>query len=309
MVEWTLREEFATPGGTVRWDRIGAGPPVVLLHGTPFSSVVWRAVARSLARHHEVYVWDMLGYGLSDHADDVSPATQGRIFADLLQHWDLPRPAVVAHDFGGAVSLRAHLLHGAAYSRLALVDPVALAPWGSPFFRLVRDNPAVFEQIPPALHAALLREYISSASHGGLLPAVSDRLVQPWLGEQGQAGFYRQIAQADQRYTDEIEGRYGEIDLPALVCWGLEDEWIPVERGKALADAIPGAELQLIPGAGHLVQEDAPAELTTALLGFLGAGDGHKGRQLTQFVPPAVMAGVAGADEVTAAGVTVPGPA
>lgn len=45
--------------------------------------------------------------------------------------------------------------------------------------------------------------------------------------------------------------------------------WIPVAKGHELASSIPGATLRLIPGAGHLVQEDAPAELTTAVLSFL----------------------------------------
>ncbi|WP_158882533.1 alpha/beta fold hydrolase [Amycolatopsis anabasis] len=269
--DWRLTEEFATPDGVVRWAKLGAGPPVVLLHGTPFSSFVWRDIARALAGRYEVHVWDMLGYGQSEMGDgqDVSLAAQSRIFADLVAHWGLTAPRVVAHDFGGAVALRAHLLHAVAYDRLALVDPVALAPWGSDFFRLVGANSVVFERLPPALHAALVREYVGSASGPGLHPAVLDRLVAPWLGERGQPAFYRQIAQADQRYTDEIQVRYGELDLPALVCWGEADSWIPVAKAHELAAAIPGARLRLFPGAGHLVQEDTPAQLTATLADFL----------------------------------------
>ncbi|GGX20394.1 alpha/beta fold hydrolase [Streptomyces noursei] len=277
MREWQLSRTFASRSGRVSWEALGdpSAPPVVLLHGTPFSSYVWRAVARSLAQRFHVFVWDMPGYGSSEkyEGQDVSLAAQGRIFRDLLDHWDLTEPLVVAHDFGGAVALRAHLLHDARYRRLALVDPVALAPWGSPFFRLVGDHSEVFAQLPPALHRALVQEYIASASHPGLHPATSDRLVAPWLGEQGQPAFYRQIAQADQRFTDEIQDRYGEITLPVLVCWGEEDTWIPVARGRELASSLPGATLRLIPGAGHLVQEDAPAELTTAVLDFLSVDE------------------------------------
>jgi pimeloyl-ACP methyl ester carboxylesterase len=218
-----------------------------------------------------VFVWDMPGYGASEKfsGQDVSLAAQGRVFTELLAHWGLEEPLVVAHDFGGAVSLRAHLLHRSRYRALALVDPVALAPWGSPFFRLVGEHSEVFEQLPPALHEALVREYVSSASSPGLHPAVLDRLVQPWLGETGQAAFYRQIAQADQRYTDEVQDRYGEIDIPALVCWGRDDTWIPAAKGQELVARVPGARLEPIAGAGHLVQEDAPAELTAALAAFL----------------------------------------
>ncbi|WP_274558895.1 alpha/beta fold hydrolase [Streptomyces spiramyceticus] len=278
MTEWHLTRTFPSTSGEVRWDRTGdaAGPPVVLLHGTPFSSYVWRAVARALgARGFSVYVWDMPGYGASEKAagQDVSLAAQARVFADLLDHWNLPDPQIVAHDFGGAVALRAHLLHGAHYRALALVDPVAVAPWGSPFFRLVGEHPAVFEQLPSALHGALVREYITSASSPGLHPAVLDRLVEPWLGDLGQPAFYRQIAQADERYTDEIQRRYGELAPPVLICWGTDDTWIPIARGRELDALIPCATFVPIEGAGHLVQEDAPAELTAALLEFLHGRD------------------------------------
>ncbi|MFF4249616.1 alpha/beta fold hydrolase [Streptomyces sp. NPDC001663] len=281
MSDWPLTRTFRSTSGEVRWDSLGepGRNPVVLCHGTPFSSYVWRAVARSLTRRHQVFVWDMPGYGASQMfaGQDVSLAAQGRVFTELLAHWGLAEPLVVAHDFGGAVSLRAHLLHGARYRALALVDPVALAPWGSPFFRLVGAHSAVFEQLPPALHEALVREYVGSASSPGLHPAVLDRLVRPWLGELGQAAFYRQIAQADQRYTDEVQERYGEIRIPTLICWGQEDTWIPPAKGDELAARIPGARLEPVPGAGHLVQEDAPAELTAALLTFLA--DVCRGRE------------------------------
>ncbi|MFJ6070691.1 alpha/beta fold hydrolase [Streptomyces sp. NPDC093065] len=274
MSAWPLPESFAGRSGTVRWNRLGdpGGRPLVLLHGTPFSSYVWRAVARSLARGHQVFVWDMPGYGLSEKAagQDVSLAAQGRVFAELLDHWGLERPLVAAHDFGGAVALRAHLLHDARYAALALVDPVALAPWGSPFFRLVRENAEVFGQLPEALHRALVREYVGSTGGPGLHPAVLDRLVEPWLGETGRPAFYRQIAQADQRYTDEVQDRYAGIEVPTLVCWGEDDAWIPVAKGRELAGLVPGARWEPIARAGHLVQEDAPAELTAALLDFFG---------------------------------------
>ncbi|WP_149831337.1 alpha/beta fold hydrolase [Streptomyces tailanensis] len=271
--DWQLTRTFTSTSGDVRWDRLGqpGRPPVVLLHGTPFSSYVWRAVARSLARDREVFVWDMPGYGTSEKTEgqDVSLAAQGRVFTELLGHWGLTEPLVVAHDFGGAVALRAHLLHGVRYRALALVDPVALAPWGSPFFRLVREHADVFERLPPALHAALVGEYVTSASSLGLHPVVLDRLVEPWLDGAGQAAFYRQIAQADQRYTDEIQDCYAGIGIPTLVCWGEDDTWIPVAKGRELAALVPGAWFEPIADAGHLVQEDAPAQLTAALIAFL----------------------------------------
>ena len=217
----------------------------------------------------------MPGYGRSskspEHAVDLG--VQGELFADLLVEWGLHRPHVVAHDFGGAVALRALTLHGASYASLALVDVVALRPWGSPFFRLVHENADVFTRLPPAIHRGVLEAYITGASHRGLTAGQLETLVAPWLDEQGQAAFYRQIAQADERYTEEVEPLLGGIDLPVHVVWGSEDTWIPPDRAARLQAAIPGATVRLVPEAGHLIQDDAPDELHDELAAWLAAQD------------------------------------
>ncbi|MFZ0498196.1 MAG: alpha/beta hydrolase [Steroidobacteraceae bacterium] len=267
---WDLPETFLFEGQTVRFGRIGRAdrPPLVLVHGTPFSSVVWRRIAPHVAEHRQVFYYDLLGYGRSEmrSGQDVSLAVQGRLFAALLSHWRLIKPDVVAHDFGGCTTLRAHLLHGCEYDSLALIDPVALAPWGSPFVRHVRDHEAAFAGLPPYIHAAILPAYIGGAAFHPLPPPTLQLYVEPWMGEPGQAAFYRQIAQMDQRYTDEIESRYGEMRCPVSIIWGEQDRWIPVERGHELAKRIQGSRLRIVPEAGHLVQEDAPEALVAALL-------------------------------------------
>jgi pimeloyl-ACP methyl ester carboxylesterase len=96
--------------------------------------------------------------------------------------------------------------------------------------------------------------------------------VKPWLGEVGQSAFYRQIAQMDQKYTDEVAPRYNQVRCPTLILWGEQDRWIPIERGRQLQRAIPGALFRAIPQAGHLVQEDAPEAVVAALFGFLSDG-------------------------------------
>jgi len=267
-----LTEEFRWRGRRVRWRRLGSGPDVVFCHGTPWSSELWAPFAQSLSSDHTVYVWDMPGYGQSskDPEHRVSLDVQGELLADLVRHWGLESPHVVAHDFGGAVALRAHLLEQVRFASLALVDVVALAPWGSDFFRLVRDHPDVFGALPSAVHEGALRSYVAGASHLEPTAAQTEALVAPWLDHVGQAAFYRQIAQADQTYTDEIEGLYPQLDLPVLIVWGTEDAWIPVDRAHRLAQLIPGAGLELIERAGHLVQLDQPAALATTLHRWLG---------------------------------------
>jgi len=270
---WSLPETFVFEGQTVRFGHIGAsdGTPLVLVHGTPFSSVVWRRIAPHLSERRTLYYYDLLGYGRSEmRADqDVSLAVQGRLFAALLNHWGLTKTDVVAHDFGGCTALRAHLLHGCDYRSLTLIDPVALAPWGSPFVRHVREHETAFAGLPPYIHAAILPAYIAGAAFHPLSPQTLQLYTDPWLGATGQAAFYRQIAQMDQRYTDEIESRYDEIRCRVRILWGKEDAWIPLERGQELAKRIVGSTLRVVPDAGHLVQEDAPEAVVAALLSGL----------------------------------------
>jgi pimeloyl-ACP methyl ester carboxylesterase len=270
---WVLRERFPTDAGELAWDRLGRGPPVVLVHGTPWSSWTWRRVAARLAETFTVYVFDLLGFGASDKrpGQDLSLAAHGRRLAALLDSWGLHRPAVVAHDIGGAATLRAHLLHDRPMAALALIDVVALRPWGSPFYRLVRDHHAVFEQLPAAIHEGVLRAYVGTSQTRPLDGDVEAALIAPWLGPDGQSAFYRQMAQGDERDTDEIEPLYGQITTPTLVVWGAADPWIPVARGRELARRIPGARLEVLADAGHLVQHDRPDDLTRLLVQHLGA--------------------------------------
>ena len=266
-------ERFAWRGRSVAWRRTGSGPAVVLCHGTPFSSKIWLPFAEALSADHTVYVWDMPGYGAcskrAEHRVDFG--VQGELLADLIAEWGLERPHVVAHDFGGAVSLRALLLHGARYRSLMLVDVVALPPTGSPFFNFVQGHPGVMAELPQYVHRAILAAYIRGASHRGLRPEELDDLVAPWTTEEGQPAFYRQIEQTDERFLEEIQGRLGEIDIPVRIVWGAEDTWIPTETGRRLCDLIPTATLRLVAGASHLVHFDAPVALADELRRWLTA--------------------------------------
>jgi pimeloyl-ACP methyl ester carboxylesterase len=132
--------------------------------------------------------------------------------------------------------------------------------------RHVRDHEAAFAGLPPYIHAAILPAYITGAAFHPLPAQTLQLYLEPWLGESGQAAFYRQIAQMDQRYTDEIESRYGEMRCPVRIIWGEQDRWIPLQRGHELATRIAGSSLRVVPEAGHLVQEDAPETLVAALL-------------------------------------------
>jgi pimeloyl-ACP methyl ester carboxylesterase len=137
--------------------------------------------------------------------------------------------------------------------------------------RHVRQHEAAFAGVPPYMHQALLDAYLQGAAHRKLSEETLCVYTQPWTGEKGQAAFYRQIAQMDQRYTDEVQSRYRELTCPVSILWGEEDAWIPVERGIELASLIPKARFTRVPGSGHLMQEDAPEAIVGEWLTFVGA--------------------------------------
>jgi len=155
-------------GNAVRWGKAGNGPPLVAIHGTPFSSQVWRRIVPPLADRRTVYYFDLVGYGLSEmrEAQDVSLAVQNKTLAALFTHWGLERPDVLAHDFGGATALRAYYLNGLRYRSLTIFDAVAVAPWGCPFVQHVRKHESAFSEMPDYMHRALLRAIGEKQSAG-----------------------------------------------------------------------------------------------------------------------------------------------
>ena len=255
-------------GNAVKWGKCGNGPPLVAIHGTPFSSQVWRRVVPQLVDHRTVYFFDLVGYGQSEMREDqdVSLAIQNKVLAALFNEWGLERPDVLAHDFGGGTALRAYYLNGLRYASLTIFDAVALSPWGSPLIQHVRKHGNAFSEMPDYMHRALLKAYLQTAAHYPLSDEALDVYSKPWLGPIGQPAFYRQIAQMDQKYTDELQGRYRVMDCPVTVLWGENDNWIPYEKGEALATLISKEPCVPIRNAGHLVQEDRPEAIVAAVL-------------------------------------------
>lgn len=270
MTDWTLSEQFDVGDDTVRWGSFGDGPPLVLLHGTPFSSYIWRDIVPVLARDHRVYVWDMLGFGQSTRsAPDVSLRRQATIFVDLLKHWGVSTPQVVAHDVGGAVALRATLLHGVVFESLTLIDAATVSGWGAGgFFQTIHNHSEAFEALPDWASAALIDAKIRSGSHLGLRAEALASYTGQWAGAEGARAFYRQYAQGGEENTDELQDRLRLIDIPIHVIWGAQDAWLGVDYAERLVAALPDhARLSVIDGAGHMVPEDQPGKL----LGLLSA--------------------------------------
>jgi pimeloyl-ACP methyl ester carboxylesterase len=265
--DWQLPERFSFKGYSIAWGAVGNGPPAVVLHGTPFSSVEWRRIVPCLASERRIFYFDMLGYGQSDKPDaDVSRGVQNELFAALFHHWGIELPDIVAHDFGGSTALRAHLLNGLDYRSLVLIDPVAISPQGSPLVQAAQAHERVFAGLPAYLHEAMLRAYIGTAVGSALREDEMQLYLAPWLGDEGQKAFWRQIAQMDDKYSEEVEWRYGEMRCPVTILWGEKDEWIPIADGRELARRMNDVPFTLVPNAKHLVQEDAPEAIVATAL-------------------------------------------
>ena len=271
MAGWSLDETYKTAAGPVAAGRAGAGPSLVLAHGWPWSSFSWHRVIPELAKSFTVHWYDMPGYGKSDKSKNqrTSLDVQGEVFAEMLAHWDLSKPRVVAHDFGGATTLRAHLLHACDFEKYLLMNVVAMRPWGSDFFDHVGRHVDAFQGLPPHIHKAVVAAYIQGALVNDIPVEDFDALVAPWLTEDGALSFYRQFAQADERYTAEVEPHFGEVRCPVKIVWGEDDPWIPLDRGKALHQLMPKAEFTTIPGAGHMPQLEKADAVLKAALDFL----------------------------------------
>jgi len=267
---WRLGKTYESSGGTVAYEMLGDGPPVVLVHGTPSWSYLWRNVADVLAGRFTVYLFDLLGYGTSEQRDgqDVSIGAQTRMLAELLDTWQLQEPCIAGHDFGAAITLRLMLLQGRHFRRVALCDAVAIAPWITPFSRHVQRHLQAFQTVPEHIHRQMIATHLRTAIARDMTDADLEPYLRPWLGPSGQAAYYRQVAQFDERYTREAEARYGEISTPTLVLWGEQDGWLDPAFGQQLAGTIPGARLALIPGAGHFLPEDQPRRVAEALASF-----------------------------------------
>jgi pimeloyl-ACP methyl ester carboxylesterase len=270
-MSWKLDETVETSAGRVAAGRIGDGPALVLAHGWPWSSFSWHRIIPHLARRYRLHWYDMPGYGQSDKGADrrTSIDVQGQVFAEMLAHWGLERPIVIAHDMGGATTLRAHLLHGCEFERYVLMNVVAMRPWGSEFFDHVGRHVEAFLGLPPHIHKAVVTAYIKGALVNHIDPGDFEKLVAPWLTEEGRNSFYRQFAQADERYTAEVEPLFGDVRCPVAIIWGEDDPWIPLERGKALHARMPQASFETLPGVGHLPQLEAPDLVLQRLDAFL----------------------------------------
>jgi pimeloyl-ACP methyl ester carboxylesterase len=267
---WNLRRRLALSGGEIAYDVLGYGPPLILVHGTPSRSYIWRDVALRLADGFTVYVFDLLGFGQSERAEglDVSISGQSRVLAELVKAWELEAPSVAGHDIGGAIALRTHLLEGVSFGCIALVDSVVLRPWIIPTTRHVKAHLGVYGTMPARVFEAIVASHLGTATHRPLDQHAFATYLEGWRGESGQRLYLLKDAQLDEEDTAEFEPLLSSIGIPVRIIWGEQDTWLDPALAERLHELIPGSDLLVLPETGHFAMEDSPQEVATALFEF-----------------------------------------
>jgi pimeloyl-ACP methyl ester carboxylesterase len=278
----TFTSRYVDAGGLRQHAVIGGdGPPLLLVHGWPENWYAWRMVMPTLARDFQVIAVDQRGIGLTDKPQDGYDT--GTLAGDLVALMDAlghQRFAVVGHDTGLIISYALAADHSDRVDRLVLVEvpgPPGVTPspplfvpepinnrlWHIPFNRV---NDELTEQLVRG------REDIffgyEFAIQGGNVPDDALRYYFGLFSDpevlRGSFGFYRAwdttLAQNEQRKTRPLT-------MPVLAIGGAES-WGELV-GEGVKPAADDVQSMVIPGAGHLVAEQAPEELLAALTPFL----------------------------------------
>ncbi len=268
---WTLDQRATTTNGEIAWDRFGEGPPVVLVHGTPSRSVLWRDIAPQLADRCTVYVFDLLGFGQSERYEEqeVSIRIHGEVLAELVQLWELPAPVLVGHDIGGAAVLRAHLLERTPARKIVLVDAVVLRPWITATTRHIQVHLDVYRTMPTHIFREVAAAHLRTATERPMEPAVFAAYFDQWEGERGHQLWLRNVRGFDEQDTVDFEPLLDGMRTATRIVWGEQDRWLPVEVSGAIRARLPAADRVLIPAAGHFSPEDQPTRVAEAIADFL----------------------------------------
>jgi pimeloyl-ACP methyl ester carboxylesterase len=260
MTHFKTDRQFRSSAGEIAYGGAGEGADVVLVHGTPTSSLIWRDVIELLSPSYRIHWLDLPGYGASEKfaGQNVRLRIFARVLREFVEHLELQRPHLVGHDFGAATVLGAHLVENVPVASLAVADGVVLNPWGTPFSLHVQEHEDVFAAVPAYVHRAILSAHLGTAVARPLPKNLEEALISPWTGEVGQPAYYRQVAQYDHAFTAELEALYTQIDVPTLVLWGEKDAWVDIEVGRRLNRLIPQSRMETLPDAGHFSMLDSP---------------------------------------------------
>jgi pimeloyl-ACP methyl ester carboxylesterase len=230
--------------------------PVVLIHAEGGDHLSWPSELRRLPGYRS-YTLDLPGHGKSEGPGLQSIAGYARSVVDFLDAAGLSRAVLVGQGMGGAIALAMAADSPGRVSGAVLIATGARLPIASPLLENAA-NPATF---PLALQAMQDTIY-SPQTEARLRESIARRLsaVRPTL-------LHGDLLACD---SFDLADRLGTIRTPALVICGTEDKFTPLRYSENLASSVPGAALQTIDGAGHLVALEQPRRLAGLLAIFLG---------------------------------------
>ena len=255
----------------------GSGPPVVMVHGNPSWSYLYRNLVLALRDRYRCIVPDHLGCGFSDKPQHA-PYRLGNHLDNLerlLAALDLGPVRLVVHDWGGAIGMGwagrhpervagAVLLNTAAFPSPRLPLRIAVCRWPLLGALLVRGfngfaraavHMAVTRQMRPEIAAGFLAPYDSWRHRIALHRFVEDIPMRP--------------AHPSWATLTAIERSLAAIDCPLLLCWGGRDFCFDTTFYDEWRRRFPRAEAYLFPEAGHYVLEDALTKALPAIERFL----------------------------------------
>lgn len=247
-------------------DVAGDGPLVVLLHGIGGNRTNWRCNLPALAARFRVAAWDARGYGLSG---DVPGARRFDDFAEdllaVVDHFGAERAHLVGLSMGGRIALRFRALHPARVASLVLADTHlgfrALSERDRAKFVARRRDPLLAGRTPADIAPDLARTLIGDPANTALM----EELVAS-LAALRTESYLKTIAGSVEGDLDELTDG---VTVPTLVLAGALDRVTPPALAREIAARIPGAELAILPGAGHLSNMEAPEAFDRAVVDFL----------------------------------------
>jgi len=246
-----------TSAGELAYAELGEGPAVVLLHGFPQSSYLWRDLAGLLAGRFRVIAPDLLGAGDSDKpaAAPLDIAAQAGYVRELLRHLGVDRFGVVGAGSGGGVAQLLSL--GGGVDAMVLLNPIVDGYWPSESTRAIQESPPE-QRVEPAVAAVIRTAFDLGMGHRSrLADAQVDEYVRPYRGSDGMRAFFRAAEALDGEGLRERAGELGLLDIPVLILWGEDDPFLPVVAAERLNGWMPSSTLGLLPGCGHFLLEDA----------------------------------------------------
>lgn len=251
-------------------------PTVVLVHGFGGSTWSWRDTLPALeAAGYRTVALDLRGFGLSEKTldGDHSHRGQAEVVGQVMDSLDIGRAVVVGHSMGGDVAVRLAQARPDLVRGLVLVDAATGGPvdgGGGPLGLLMRVPPV--ERTARILVRSIVNDrwmtdtLASAWADPTLVTAdVADGYLLPLQATDWDLALIRIFRDRGANATlDEIAA----LEPPVAVVWGRDDAWIPLERGRTLADAVRG-DLVIIDGAGHLPMEERPEAFESELIRFL----------------------------------------